>query len=213
MTQRKDQRFSVGGFRSRGVVRTRGYIPTTSTEASVKVPTRTRGAARARGGPAIQMKPWQELKPEELEGLLEELRETQDGFPITFVVENPQATQVRNFLEQLHKLLGADDVLWVIGEGTYHEVIPEALRGLITESAYLNTKEQMVVVNSLVPDFIFIADENTEKLKKRLKKWERRVWAVILACPDDFTPSALNDLALGIPGEDGNCWRRCWSRE
>ena len=214
MTRRRRGQFGAGGLYSRGVVRTRGYIPTGPGEETAEAPVRQRGAVRTRGGRAVQVKPWQELKCEELDGLLEELRDAQDGFPITIVVENVQAPEAQSFLECLHKrnLLGADDVLWVLGKGVHKDAVPEALRGFISEGAYLNTQEgeQKTLADTLVPDLVFVADEDAEKLKERLRKWERRVWAVVLAGPDDFDPSALEDLNLGLPGEKGNPLRRLW---
>jgi len=216
MTRRRRGQFGAGGLYSRGVVRTRGFVPVGPREEVSEVPVRTRGAVRTRGETAVQVKPWQELKCEELDGLLEELRDAQDGFPITIVVENVQAPEAQSFLECLHKrnLLGADDVLWVLGEGAYKDAVPEALHEFVPESAYLNTQEgeQKALADTLVPDLVFVSDEDAGKLKERLTKWERRVWAVVLAGPDDFDPSTLKDLTLGIPGEDGDRWRRRWSK-
>ena len=202
------------GLYSRGVVRTRGYIPTGPGEETAEAPVRQRGAVRARGETAVQAKPWQELTCEALEGLLDELRKEQGGLPITIVVEGIQTAEAQSFLKCLHRgnLLGTDDVLWVLGQGVYKDVVPETLRRFIPESAYLNTQEeeQNRLADTLVPDVVFVADEDAEKLKERLRKWERRVWAAILAGPDDFDPFALEDLNLGLHGEKGNPWRRLW---
>lgn len=213
MAQRRSRRFSTGGLYSRGAVRTRGHIPTTPPEEAAGGPIRTRGAVRTRGGPVVKVEPWQELKSEELEGLLEELREAQDRFPLTFVVENPQAqeSQVKEFLESLHKLRGADDVLWALGEGSYKEAIPEALRGLIPEGAYLNVQEgeQRTLADTLVPDLVFVAEAEAEKLRERLEKWERRVWAVVISAPEGFDPKSLSELKLGIEAKPD--WLRRWA--
>jgi len=202
------------GLYSRGVVRTRGYIPIGPGEETAEAPVRQRGAVRARGETAVQAKPWQELTCEALGELLDKLRKEQDGIPITIVVEGIQTAEAQSFLECLHRgnLLGTDDVLWVLGQGVYEDVVPETLRRFIPESAYLNTQEeeQNRLADTLVPDVVFVADEDAEKLKERLRKWERRVWAAILAGPDELTPSALEDLNLGLPGEKGNPWRRLW---
>ncbi len=225
MTQRSEEQInrsrqgSIGGLYSRGVVRTRGFVPVRPPEEPGVAPIRTRGAVRTRGKPKVG--PWQELKPEELEKMLEELRNAQDGFPITIVAENPQAPETQAFLKRLHEedLLGADDVLWVVGEGKYDVVLEDLRKDFVSKDAYLNIQEpedeerahMKALVDTLTPELLFISYSNAEKLKERLKKWERRVLAVILAGPDDFDPSAL-DLMLGIPGEDGDRWRRRWPR-
>lgn len=220
MTQRRERinrsrRFSTGGLYSRGAVRTRGYIPAAPPEKAEGTHVRTRGAVRTRGE-VVKVEPWQELKPEELGELLEELRDAQEGFPITIVVENPQAPEAQAFLKRLYKedLLGADDVLWVVGEGKYEDVVPEELRkDFVSEDAYLNVQEEeskKLVESTLTPELVFVAAASAEELKERLEKWQRRVLAVILAGLDDFDPSTLEDLALGIPGEDGDRWRLRW---
>ena len=203
-----------GGLYSRSVVRTRGYIPTGPEKETAEAPVRQRGAVPTRGETAVQAKPWQRLTCEALGGLLDELRKKQDGLPITIVVDDIQTAEAQSFLECLHRgnLLGTDDVLWVLGQGVYEDVVPETLRRFIPESAYLSTQEeeQNRLADTLVPDVVFVADKDAEELKKRLRKWERRVWAAILAGPDELTPSALEDLNLGLPGEKGNRWRRLW---
>ena len=168
----------------------------------------------------MKVEPWQELKPEELGKLLEELRETQERFPLTIVVENPQAPEARAFLKCLHdqNLLEADDALWVIGEGEYEDAIPEALRkDFISEDAYLNVQEQgdeeraagvKALVSTLVPDLLFVADADAGKLKERLEKWERRVWAVIIGTPEDFDSETLSKLDLGVEARPD--WLRRW---
>jgi hypothetical protein len=166
----------------------------------------------------VKVRPWQELKPEELGELLEELRDAQEGFPITIVVENVQDSRAQKFLDCLHQgnLLGADDALWIVGEGQYENVVPEGFRreDFIPEDAYLNVQEQEheVLASTLTPELVFVAAASAEELMERLEKWQRRLWAVIVAGPDDFDPSTL-DLRLGIPGEDGNRWRRRWPKE
>jgi len=213
MTQRRSRRSSIGGLYSRGVVRTRGYIPVIPSEERHGEAVRTRGAVHTRREPAVQIKPWQE-QCEELKRLLEELRDAQDRFPITIVVENVQAPEAQSFLECLHKrnLLGADDVLWVLGEGAYKDAVPKALHEFVPESAYLNTQEgeQKALADTLVPDLVFVADRELEKLKEWSRKWERRVWAAILAGPDKLTSSDPKDLNLGLPDEKGNPWCRFW---
>jgi len=163
----------------------------------------------------VRVEPWQELNREELGELLEELRDAQDSFPITIVVENVQALEARAFLDCLREenLLGADDALWVLSEEAYENVIPDDLKDFIPKDAYLNAQEQedKAVIDILTPELVFVADADAKKLKERLEKWERRVLAVIVAGPDDFDPSTL-DLMLGIPGEDGDRWRRWWPR-
>ena len=222
MTQRREQinrnrRSSTEGLYSRGVVRTRGFVPVSPPSETEGAPIRTRGAVRTRG-PAVEVEPWQELNREELGELLEELRDAQDGFPITIVVENVQDSRAQKFLDCLHQgnLLGADDALWIVGEGQYENVVPERFRreDFIPEDAYLNVQEQgdKAVIDILTPELVFVADADAEKLKERLEKWERRVLAIIVAGPDDFDPSTF-DLMLGIPGEEGDHWRRRWPKE
>lgn len=209
----RSRRFSTGGLYSRGVVRTRGFVPVSPPSEAGGAPSRTRGAVRTRDA-AVRVEPWQELKPEELSELLEELRDAQEGFPITIVVENPQAPEAQAFLKCLHAedLLAAYDALWVVGEGVYEQAVPEALRELVQQDAYLNAEEeeQKTLADTLVPDLVFVADANAEKLEEGLAKWERRVLAVVLAGPDDFAPSALY-VALGIPSEKGDHWRLRWA--
>ncbi|MEM4724275.1 MAG: hypothetical protein QXP01_04625, partial [Candidatus Hadarchaeum sp.] len=189
----RSRRFSPGGLYSRGVVRTRGFVPVSPPEEPGAVPIRTRGAVRTRGE-AEKVESWQELKPEKLGELLDELRNAQDGFPITVVVDvvaNPQAPEAKAFLQSLHdeNLLGADDTLWVVGEGNYEVVVPDDLRkDLVPEDAYLNVQEQEsekrahveveALVSTLTPELVFVAAASTEELKKRLEKWQRRVLAV-----------------------------------
>jgi hypothetical protein len=168
--------------------------------------------------------PWQELKPEELGELLDELRGAQDGFPITLAVENPQApkakAQARAFLKHLRDEdpLGADDALWVIGKGTYEDVIPEELRkDFVTEDAYLNVQGQEdeerahveALVSALTPELVFVAAASAEELKERLEKWQRRVLAVILGALEGFDPNILSELKLGIEAKPD--WLRQWA--
>ena len=208
MTQRRSRRFSTGGLYSRGAVRTRGFIPGPPSEAE-GAPVRARGAVRIRG-PAVKVEPWQELKPKELGELLEELRDNQERFPITIVVENPQAPEVQAFLECLKDLLEADDVLWVLGEGKYEDAVPEALREFTPENAYLNIQEgeQKTLADTLVPDLVFVADVGAKELEKRLEKWERRVLVVVIGAPADFNPGDLSGLKLGIEAKSD--WLRRW---
>lgn len=220
MTQRKAEqinrrrRFGPGELRSRGAVRTRGFVPVSPPSETEGASVRTRGAVRTRG-PTVKVEPWQELKPEELGEVLEQLRAAQAGFPITVIVENPQALEAQSFLECLRNgnLLGTNDVLWVMGEGGYEGAVPEGLQGFVPEDAYLNAQEEKhkTLAATLVADLVFVSDAESDELQKRLEKWERRVWAVILAGPDDFDPPAL-DLVLGIPGEYGDRWRRRWAK-
>lgn len=202
------------GLYSRGVVRTRGYIPTGPGEETAEVPVRQWGAVPTRGETAMQAKPWQRLTCEALGGLLDELRKEQDGFPITIVVEGIQTAEAQSFLECLHRgnLLRTDDVLWVLGQGAYEDVVPETLRRFVSESAYLNTQEgeQNTLADTLVPDVVFVADKDAEELKKRLRKWERRVWTAIIALPKKPDPDSLPELKLGI--EKKPEWLRYWQK-
>jgi len=216
MTQReinRSRRFSTGGLYSRGVVRTRGFVPVSPPSETEGAPIRTRGAVHTRGE-AVRVEPWQELKPEELGELLEGLRDAQDGFPITIVVEKPQEPEAQAFLEHLHKedLLGADDVLWVVGEGQYEDVVPEELRkDFIPKEAYLNVQKQedKAVIDILTPELVFVAATSAEELKERLKKWERRVFAAVLGVPEGFDPETLSGLRLGIEAKPE--WLRQWA--
>jgi len=85
----------------------------------------------------------------------------------------------------------------------------------VPEDVYLNVQEEegeKLVESTLTPELVFVAAASAEELKERLEKWQRRVVAVVLAGPDDFDPSTFKDLALGIPGEDGDRWRLRWAR-
>lgn len=219
----RSQGTDTGGFYSRGAVRTRGFISVSAPSETGGGPIRVRGAVHTSGetGTPVMVKPWQVLKCRDLSGLIEELRDAQDRFPITIVVENPQTHGGQTFLDCLCNggFLGGDDVLWVLGEGDYEEAVPEALRGYVKKDAYMNIqrkKEGKAFVNKkdgarariLLPDLVFVADADAEKLKERLERWEGSVWAVILDGPDDFDPSTL-DLTLGIEGKPD--WLRRWA--
>ena len=200
---------------SQGAVRTRGFIPL--PQASVEEmgigAVRTRGPIRANWEEATKVQDWQELRPEEVGGLLDAIRERQEYYPLVIVVDNPQATAAKSFLKCIWNecLLDNEDVLWVLGEGSY-DSLPEDLHNVVPNDDYLNVEEekQEAVVISLVPDLVFIADDDPVKLKDRAKKWEHRVWAVVLGCPDSFDCSTLANPALGFPGKKGNIWRRRW---
>jgi len=213
----------TGGFCSRGAVRTRGFIPVGTPSETGRGPIRVRGAVHTSGETGTMVKPWQVLKCCDLSRLIEELRDAQDRFPITIVVENPQDNGGQTFLDCLCDggLLGGDDALWVLGEGDYEEAVPEVLRGYVKKDAYLNTQRKeegeretfvnavdVVHVSILLPDLVFVADTDAMRMPKRLAKWEGSVWAVILDGPDDFDPSTL-DLTLGI--EEKPDWLRRWS--
>lgn len=200
---------------SQGVVRTRGFIslPQVSVEETGIGAVRTRGPVQTSWEEATEVQNWQELRPEEAGDLLDALRERQEYYPLVIVVDNPRATAARSFLKCIWNecLLDNEDVLWVLGEGSY-DSLPEDLHNVVPKDDYLNVEEekQEAVVISLVPDLVFIADDDPVELKRRVEKWEYRVWAVVLGCPDGFDCSTLADRDLGLPGKEGNIWRRQW---
>ena len=210
----RSRQFSTGGLYSRGTVRTRGYIPTTppEEEAGAGGPVRNRGAVHVSGAPAGEATPWRELGPEELVELLQKLREVQDRFPLTLAVDDMQTADVEALLACLQEenLLEADDALWILGEGEYEKVVPEAMQKVVSRGAYLNVRdeEQQTLAEALIPDLVFVTDEDAMKLKERLKKWERRAWAVVVMAPEDFDPETLSDLKLGHESKPE--WLRRW---
>ena len=221
----RSQEADMGRFYSRGAVRTRGFISAGAPPETGGGPIRVRGAVHTSSGTGapVMAKPWQVLECRGLSRLIEELRDAQDRFPITIVVENPQVHGGQTFLDCLcnEGLLGGDGALWVLGEGDYEEAVPEPLQNYVKKDAYLDIKrekqgERETFVNEvngvrasiLLPDLVFVADANAEKLEERLEKWEGSVWAVILDGPDDFDPSTLG-LTLGI--EEKPDWLRRWS--
>ena len=207
----------------RGAVRTRGFISVgTPSKTGGDGHIRSRGAMHTRGtaiGTAKVIKSWQILECCDLNWLIEELRDAQDHFPLTVVVENPQRPGGSAFLDCLctSELLIGDDTLWVLGDGDYTEVVPKPLQHYIKKYEYLNVKREGeqtgAFVNKqdgaradiLLPDLVFISDTDAGNLKERLKRWEGSAWAMVLDGPDDFDPSALN---LGI--EEKPDWLRRW---
>ena len=221
----RSQEADMGRFHSRGAVRTRGFISVSSSSETGGGPIRVRGAVHTSGGTAspVMVKPWQVLECRDLGELLEEVRDAQDRFPITVVVENPQDDGGQSFLDCLCNagLLGGGDALWVLGEGEYEEAVPEPLQNCVKKDAYLNIqrkqdgdgatfvdKEDGIRASVLLPDLVFVGDTNAAKLKERLEKWEGSVWAVVVDGPKDFDPVGL-DLKLGI--EKKPDWLRRWA--
>jgi len=211
--RRYKEKVGGGGLYSRGVVRTRGFVAPSVPPGTGDGPVRTRGAVRT-AGTAVELRPWEKINASDLKSLLDELREALERFPLCIVVDNPQLSDSQIFIACLGEggLLGPDDALWVIGDGNYEDTISAELRSYISEYAYLNRqdKEQRELADTFVPDLLFTGDTSAAALKERLTEWEGRVWAVIIAGPDDFDPSALG-LTLGIPGEHGDPWRLRWS--
>lgn len=185
--------------RESGAVRTRGFI--VRREAVEEIRTRSSvggGPIRTRGPSTslTKLSPWTDIDAEGLAVLLGELREAQDGFPLTLVVDDVSSGEVDSFLTVLHSrhLLGRDDAVWGIGPGEYGD-LSEAAKEVIGEGAYLTppaggasggTSAASDRVDFLSPDLAFVSVADKNDLSLHLDRWAGRAWALVAAAPHGF---------------------------
>ena len=180
---------SGAGLRSRGAVRTRGFVPAPPTAAPEASSPQTRRAIRTRGTPVRRREEapqWQ--LPEDLPRLLHTLRQQLYGFPLTLVIENCAAPPAQEFWQRLARQLEAHDAVWFLGH------TPPASRG----DSYLNLEDthDRAFATVLVPDLLFVAAPRATELIARLAKWRRRARSVVFAVADASQPSWDEDVGL-----------------
>jgi len=185
------QHMGGGGLRTRGVVRTRGFVPIPTSSPS-RPRARMRGAIRTRGGPSAPVRGMVAAWPilEDLPTLLRDIRKKHVyDFPLTVVVEDPTADGAKEFREQVRGLLHPRDRVWLLDDGS----------GAAAGDDYLDLQDacDKVFARTLVADLLFMAAVDREKIEERLAVWKHRARVVILSLSDG---AAAPETEVGLPG-------------